>query len=87
MSQTITVVVHKIATDGLPGTDYKLTGRVAFIWNGAIVSGWPIDAEFGGVVAGEQLWEPSEDCFGGPLFGVTHWIEFPTEVWNLGKEL
>lgn len=37
MSTEITIMVHDIATDGLPDME-NLIGRVAFIWDGAIVS-------------------------------------------------
>ena len=82
MSARVEIIVHEVAADGLPDME-ALVGQVAFIWDGAVVSGWPIGEEFGGVQYGEQLWEPSEDRFGGPVAGVTHWIEFPVPAWNL----
>lgn len=78
------VVVHRVE-DGLPDMD-ELVGRVAFIWDGHVVSGWPIYNEY--LPSDEQrgsLWEPADDRFGGPVSGVTHWIEFPVPVWDLGK--
>lgn len=84
MASEMTVKIHEVAVDGLPDME-SLTGRVAFIWDGAIVSGWPIGAEFGGVMYDGQLWEPSEDRFGGPVVGVTHWVEFPYPVWSIGR--
>jgi len=76
------IIVHEIKTDGLPDMD-NLTGRVAFIWDGAICSGWPLylddpsDPE-------SLLWEASEDEMGRVKFhGVTHWVEFPKPVWKL----
>lgn len=77
----VTIKIHSIAEDGLPDMD-ELVGRVAFLWNGAIVSGWPIRPEF---ATTPNTWEPSEDRFGGPLRGVTHWVEFPEPVWNYEK--
>lgn len=78
--QELTVKVHAIAEDGLP--DMKnLIGRVAFIWDGYVVSGWPISAEF---ASKPGLWEPADDRFGGPVQGVTHWVEFPEPTWRLG---
>lgn len=38
---TMTVELFDIDKDGLPDMD-KLTGRVAFIFDGAILSGWPL---------------------------------------------
>jgi hypothetical protein len=81
VSATIEVIVHAIADDGLPDIA-KLIGRVAFIWDGAIVSGWPITDDDGDGDPDELLWEASEDAMGGPYYGVTHWVEFPTPVWE-----
>ena len=67
----VTVTVHAIADDGLPDftTDRTLVGRVAFLFDGCIVSGWPLP---GG------LWEANTDVgHGRPFGGVTHWVEFP----------
>jgi hypothetical protein len=77
----ITATVHPIATDGLPDMD-KLTGRVAFIFDGCIVSGWPVRRD----PDGTMLWEGDTDVSHGRLFhGVTHWLEFPEPTWNLEK--
>lgn len=81
-----TIKVHEIAVDGLPPRDDDndssladdLIGRVAFIWDGAIVSGWPA-----GVHDGEPTWEASDDRLGRGYAGVTHWIELPVAAWNL----
>lgn len=78
------VEIHEIAVDGLPDMD-ELTGRVAFIWDGAIVSGWPIGKHYQNTYYEEGLWEPSEDRFGGPVAGVTHWVKFPVPAWDLQK--
>ena len=80
MAEQMTVMVHTILEDGLPDMD-KLTGRVAFIWDGAIVSGWPLNR-----VGNPEAWEPAEDAMGhGPFYGVTHWVEFPTAIWNIER--
>lgn len=87
MSRKITVIVHEIATDGLPPTHEDgngalrddLVGRIAFIWDGYIVSGWPLHANDAG------CWEPADDQFGGPVHGVTHWAEFPEPIWDLER--
>lgn len=84
----MTVRVHAIVEDGLPDMD-KLTGRVAFLWDGEIISGWPLKCDCGEGFDpcpcddDEQRWEPAEDRFGGPLAGVTHWVEFPVSLWNI----
>lgn len=84
MSEQLTVILHDVETDGLPDMENDdLTGRVAFIWDGCIVSGWPIGAEFGGIEGGQQKWEPSEDRFGGPVVGVKQWLELPSPAWRL----
>jgi hypothetical protein len=83
MSAELTVRVHSIADDGLPDMA-ALVGRVAFIWDGAIVSGWPIPADIATGTGYSGRWEPSEDRFGGPVGGVTHWVEFPEPTWRIG---
>ncbi len=61
-------ILHEIAVDGLPDME-KLVGRVAFIFDGEIVSGWP---------SSDGLWEANSDVGCCPHFdGVTHWVEFP----------
>jgi hypothetical protein len=80
MSHDLSIQIHEIAVDGLPDMD-KLTGRVAFLWNGAIVSGWPLDS-----IGKPGLWETCEDALGmRPFADVTHWVEFPVPVWDLAQ--
>lgn len=75
----VTVKIHSIAEDGLPDMDDEnMVGRVAFIWDGCIVSGWPLTQ----IGRSADHWEPAEDRFGGPVTGVTHWVEFPEPVWR-----
>jgi hypothetical protein len=89
-AQPVTIRVHAIAQDGLPNMD-DLTGRVAFIFDGCIVSGWPLLPlehaalyERLGQLASEVLWEGNGDVsHRHPFIGVTHWIEFPVPVWDL----
>ena len=94
MAQEVTIKVHAIAEDGLPDTD-NLTGRVAFIFDGSIVSGWPLVPradhadlyQRAGVYEGEpDLWEGDTDVsHNRPFAGVTHWVEFPEPVWDYEK--
>jgi ankyrin repeat protein len=79
-----TIKVHEISKDGLPDMDYymdddALIGRVAFIHNGAIVTGWPVD--------GEEAWE-TDKVVGkrGLFYHVTHWVEFPIPIWDMEGE-
>ena len=75
------IIIRPIATDGLPNMD-ALTGRVAFIFDGCIVSGWPLSPDS----SGDILWEADSDVgHGRPFHGVTHWIEFPVAVWEMIK--
>lgn len=77
MARQITITVHDIAEDGLPDMD-SLTGRVAFLFDGCIVSGWPL--------AYGNFWEGNSDVSHGRKFlGVTHWVEFPEPVWEIEK--
>lgn len=81
MAQQITVTVHEIATDGLPDMD-ALVNRVAFLFDGCIVSGWPLqpDPERG------WLWEGNSDVAHRRPFGsVTHWVEFPRPVHEIER--
>lgn len=75
--------IHKIEEDGLPDME-NLVGRVAFIFDGCIVSGWPLDDE-GEVHAG--IWEADSDVGRPAAFvGVTHWVEFDQPVWFMISE-
>jgi len=89
--RTVEIKIHEIAKDGLPpesryhaGVRDDLVGRVAFLWDGHIVTGWPLkelDSEDGSI-----LWEADHDVGAhGKFYGVTHWIEFPVPVWDLEK--
>lgn len=37
----MTIIIHEIATDGLPDME-RLALRVAFLHDGCIISGWPL---------------------------------------------
>jgi hypothetical protein len=66
------MVVHEIATDGLPPDTDEMVGRVAFIFDGCIVSGSPAGDE-----NGPDVWETDEDVGKDGLFHeVCHWVEF-----------
>lgn len=68
------VTVHEIAVDGYPDMD-RLTNRVAFIFDGCIVSGWPLDDGTG------HYWESDSDVGRRVKFyDVTHWVEFPAPL-------
>ena len=75
----LVVEVYSVERDGLPDMeDQGSVGKVAFIWDGNIVSGWPLPKE------GSDVWEPSEDRFGGPVRGVEYWVRFPFALWSFG---
>ena len=78
MSADLTVKVHAIAEDGFPDMD-ELTGRVAFIFDGCIVSGWPLGNGLQHGFSGR--WEANSDVGRMTRFeGVTHWVEFPVPI-------
>ena len=81
----LTVILHEVTEDGLPDMkDDDLIGRVAFVWDGCVVSGWPIGPEYDDSYdPADVKWEPSEDRFGGPVRGVTRWLELPRPAWDL----
>lgn len=71
--------ICNIKKHGLPNMD-KLTGRVAFIWDGCIVSGWPLypDHSFD-----KSEWEANNDVGrGGSFKGVTTYIIFDKPIWD-----
>jgi len=80
VSTQIQVIVHDIEADGLPDmSDDALTGRVALIFDGSVVSGWPLKRG-----PADQLWEADTDVGrAGPFYDVTHWLEFPVPIWEL----
>lgn len=78
--------VHEIAVDGWPDMD-ALTGRVAFLFDGNIVSGWPLHQVPTDHATGYSgLWEADTDVgHSRPFAGVSHWVEFPQPVWEYEK--
>jgi hypothetical protein len=85
MPDQIAIRIHSIAEDGYPDMDNPdMTGRVAFIFDGCIVSGWPLGSGFRGQYSGR--WEADSDVGRVTVFeGVTHWIEFPVPVWEIER--
>lgn len=72
------VILHKISEDGLPDME-TLCGRVAFIFDGCVVSGWPLICN----EDGEQMWEADSDVGRtGKFAGVEYWLEFAEPVWD-----
>lgn len=88
MSKTYSIKVHEIKTDGLPPRDLEkagLVGRVAFIWDGAIVSGWPTELDDPSDPE-SMKWETSEDALGThELHGVKYWVELQIPTWEMEK--
>lgn len=84
----ITVRVHAIADDGIPNMDDpNLVGRVAFIFDGCVVSGWPLNVDpEDHSTAYSGRWEANDDVGRTvPFAGVTHWLEFPVPVWEIER--
>lgn len=79
--------VYEIEKDGLPDMD-QLTGRVAFIFDGCIVSGWPLNnlhLKYPGSPAyGPDCWEANSDVGRSAVFtGVKKYVVFDVPVWDL----
>ena len=81
--------VFEIEKDGLPDMD-NLTGRVAFIFDGCIVSGWPLynlHLKYPGSnypVYKKSDWEADEDIGKGGMFtGIEKYVIFDKPVWDL----
>jgi hypothetical protein len=84
MSEHVTITIHAIAEDGYPYMD-GLIGRVAFIWDGYIVDGWPLHADpEDNSTPHTGTWEAADDKLSSvrEFSGVTHWVEFPEPIWN-----
>jgi hypothetical protein len=81
MSKQHTITVHTILEDGLPPYDLEkagLVGRVAFIFDGNIYCGWPVNREED---PEEVVWEDSEIAH--TFTGVKKWVELPVAGWDL----
>jgi hypothetical protein len=77
----ITVEVRTIQEHGLPDME-NLTGRVAFIWDGCLVSGWPLLGIDNYTI---DQWEADSDVGRHGIFGeITHYIVFPKPMWEIG---
>lgn len=79
--------VFDIEKDGLPDMD-KLVGRVAFIFDGCIVSGWPLyrlgDNYPGQPMYGADVWEADSDVGRAVRFeGIKKYVVFDVPVWDL----
>jgi hypothetical protein len=83
--------VFDIEKDGLPDmNDQNLVGRVAFIHDGCIVSGWPlynIHLEYPErklPIYGKDAWEANSDVsIVKPFVGVKKYVIFDVPVWDL----
>lgn len=85
MSEQVTVTIRSIAEDGLPDRrDESLTGRLAFLWDGYIVTGWPLYASEDRQSAYTGTWEAADDKLSSvrAFANVTHWVEFPEPIWE-----
>lgn len=83
------VKVHAIAEDGIPDLDDdNLAGRVAFIFDGCVVSGWPLHTNpQDHTTPYSGMWEADSDVGRGrPFRGVTHWLEFPVPIWDIRRD-
>jgi len=82
-------ILYNIAKDGLPDMD-NLTGRVAFIFNGCIISGWPlfeVHLKCPGnnyPVYTKNDWEANSDVGKTGVFsGVEQYVIFDKPIWDL----
>lgn len=78
----VTIKLCSIAEDGLPDTDkYIGKGRIAFIFDGSVISGWPL-AELG---YPSGVWEGDSDVSHGQFGGITHYFIFDRPMWEYEK--
>jgi hypothetical protein len=82
------IKVHEIARDGLPSRSDFPTGRVAFIFDGCIVSGWPLYADPDDDTSSYAgLWGANDDVGLNVKFAdVTHWVEFDAPLWEIAAD-
>lgn len=74
------IEVFNVNTDGPPDMSNKdNVGRVAFIWDGHIISGWPEDSP---ADPEEAVWSSADDHFGGQFVGVQFWVLAPSPHWK-----
>lgn len=76
--------VYSIEKHGLPDMS-NLVGKVAFIFDGCIVSGGPLRGEEDYENAPDDLWEGNSDVSFGKFSGVKYYVVFDTEVWNINE--
>ena len=96
--QKIEIEIHEIAVDGLPNMD-ELINRVAFIFDGCLISGCPLVVEkpnkYSEPVnlkrhedyAPGSVWEGNEDVARGECIfgGITHYLVFPVSISSLKR--
>ncbi|PSR53910.1 hypothetical protein AHMF7605_10465 [Adhaeribacter arboris] len=75
----INIKIFSIKEDGLPSTDECHTGRVAFFYQGHIISGWPTRE-----INKDDEWEADSDVGKlGVYTGVTHYTVLPKIIWSI----
>lgn len=78
----VAVTIHDVRKDGYPNMG-TLVGQVAFIFDGCLVSGWPLSEEGDD---GLRPWEANSDVGRHAAFyGVTKWVLFPKPIWEIEK--
>lgn len=82
----VTVRVHAVEEDGFPKREVIDEQRMAFVFDGAMISGWPSRLDPRPARTG-VLWEAHPDvsprASEREFSGVTHWLEFPVPVGTL----
>ena len=86
--RTIGVKVYEVVKDGLPDpADLTLVGRVAFVVGGCIISGTALQHVWEEHDGYPSFWKVDTDLMPNEqLGGITHWLEFPVAVWELGRK-
>ena len=81
MNELLTVDLRDVAVDGYP--NWSVRGRVAFIFDGCVVSGWPLyelDED------GFRTWEADSDVGRtGAFAGVRKWLVFPEPIHQIER--
>ena len=78
------IEIKNIKKDGLPDMS-KLKGRVAFIYDGCIVTGWPLKGckeDLGQFT--EDMWEGNSDVGHNSIFkGIKYYVIFPIPLFEI----
>ena len=75
--------VYSITEDGIQHAQDAKPGTLAFIFDGCILSGWPLKNAEGYENASDSCWEGNSDVSFGKFTGVKKYVIFDKPLWEL----